>query len=133
MLGLATSLSDFPLSADLPLRGSARSKSCGSALELGLALDSDGRISGIGLQAQACAVGQAAAALFARHATGCNSRAIANAERSLGRWLGEGGPLPDWPGLSIIAKARDYPGRHGAILLAWNAALVALSSHPVTG
>jgi hypothetical protein len=30
--------------------------------------------------------------------------------------------LPDWPGLTAIAAARDYPARHGAIMLAWQAA-----------
>lgn len=41
------------------------------------------------------------------------------------QWL-NGGPIPDWPGFEAIAAARDYPARHGAILLAWRAALVAL-------
>jgi NifU-like protein involved in Fe-S cluster formation len=34
--------------------------------------------------------------------------------------------MPDWPGIDLIAVARDYPARHGAIMLAWEAALSAL-------
>jgi len=36
--------------------------------------------------------------------------------------------LPDWPGLDAIEAARAFPGRHGAMLLPWQAALAALSS-----
>ncbi|WP_260921839.1 hypothetical protein [Novosphingobium sp. 9] len=33
------------------------------------------------------------------------------------------GALPEWPGLDAIAAARDYPARHGAVMLVWDAAL----------
>ena len=48
VLALAVSLAAYPLSPDLPLRGSARSRACGSTLELGLATDGDGCIARIG-------------------------------------------------------------------------------------
>jgi hypothetical protein len=35
--------------------------------------------------------------------------------------------MPDWPGLAAIAPAREFPGRHGAIMLPWTAARDALS------
>ncbi len=127
VLGLATGLSRYPLSDDLPLRGSARSKSCGSSLELGLALDSEGRIARIGLKAHACAIGQASAAIFAAAAEGVTLAQIERAEGEISHWLTDASPLPDWPGLGAIAAARDYPARHGAILLAWRAALMALA------
>jgi hypothetical protein len=38
--------------------------------------------------------------------------------------------MPDWPGIALLRRARDYPGRHGAILLAWDAALAALAEPP---
>ncbi|HZU64024.1 MAG TPA: iron-sulfur cluster assembly scaffold protein, partial [Novosphingobium sp.] len=121
VLGLATSLAQWPLGTDLPLLGRARSASCGSVIDIGLALDGEGRIAALGLAAQACAVGQAAAALFATHATGRNAQDIAAAEAALARWLAGEAPLPDWPGLAAIAAAQGYPGRHGAVLLAWRA------------
>ena len=122
VLGLATSLSDFPWSGGFSLQGEARSKSCGSSLSLGLTTDDAGRISGIGLKSQACAIGQAAAAIFANAACGRTAAEIHGASEAIERWLAGTGDMPDWPGLTAIAPARDYPGRHGAILLAWKAA-----------
>ena len=127
VLALATSLANHALDADLPLRGSARSSTCGSTLALGLALDRQGRIDRIGLRAHACAIGQAAAAIFAGAALGRTCTELAAALAGMEAWLA-GGTIPDWPGLEAIAAARDYPARHGAILLAWRAALDALPS-----
>jgi NifU-like protein involved in Fe-S cluster formation len=128
VLALATSLAAFPLDDRLTLRGSARSPACGSTLELGLALDGEGRIADLGLRAHACAVGQAAAAIFAGAATGQTRAELAATLAELEIWLEGSGAMPAWPGLEAIAAARSYPARHGAILLAWRAALGALPS-----
>ena len=130
VLGLATSLAQVPLKEGLDLKGSARSPACGSTIEIGLNVDDGGRISDLGIRAQACAIGQAAAALFATAALGRDRAALARALVALEGWLSTGGPLPDWPGLETIAAARDFPGRHGAMLLPWRAALDALPSGP---
>lgn len=126
VLALATALADYPLTDNFPLRGNARSHSCGSMLELGLALDA-GRIVQVGLRSHACAIGQASAAIFAAAAAGRTRTEIAAAEQALTAWLA-GGPLPAWPGISAIEAAAAYPGRHGAVLLPWRAALSALPS-----
>jgi NifU-like protein involved in Fe-S cluster formation len=126
LLGLAVELSDIPLRDDLPLRGAAKSRSCGSTLDIALAVGDDGRLTGIGMRVRACAVGQAAAAIFARSAIGSTADEIAAAGDAIAGWLADGGELPGWPGLDMLAAARDYPGRHGAIMLPWNAARDAL-------
>jgi NifU-like protein involved in Fe-S cluster formation len=131
VLALATSLAAYPLNDNLIFRGSARSQSCGSSLELGLALDGD-RISQVGLRAHACAIGQAAAAIFAKAAAGHAVQEIAAAEREVAAWLA-GGSLPAWPGIAAIAAAAAYPARHGAVLLPWRAALSALPSAAACG
>lgn len=131
VLALATSLARFPLGEDLPLRGTARSQSCGSTLEVGFALDDD-FISRIGLRSHACAVGQASATIFAEAAAGRSSAELAAAEQDIAAWLA-GGPLPAWPGIAEIAAGVNYPGRHGAILLPWRAALSALPSAATRG
>lgn len=130
VLALATSLSQWPLDPDLPLTGTARSPTCGSAVSLALATNRTGAIIRIGLKAQACAIGQASAALFAADAAGRDADNLTAALEAIRHWLKEGDELPDWPGFATIAPARDYPARHGAILLAWQAALEALSSEP---
>lgn len=126
ILALAVELANYPLNPDLPLTGEARSRTCGSALKLGLDLDPDGRVKHVGVQATACAIGQAAAALFARGVIGRNEAGIGEEGLALEEWLaGEGAP-PEWPGIGILEQARDYPARHGAILLPWKAAQAAL-------
>lgn len=127
LLGLATGLAGYPLTPDLPLRAEARSRSCGSVIALGLALDDDGLIARIGMQVSACAVGQASAALLAKDAAGRDPEAVSAAAQAIADWLAGTGPLPDWPGLAALAPARDHPGRHGALLLPWKAGTAALS------
>jgi NifU-like protein involved in Fe-S cluster formation len=128
LLGLAVELARHPALTQAAVRGEARSATCGSTLAMDLELDEAGRIQQLGLRVQACAVGQAAAAIFARHAAGRNAGDIGATLRGLEAWLAGEGELPDWPDLALIDAARDYPGRHGAILLPWRAALAALSS-----
>lgn len=126
ILGAATALADFAWDDSLPLRGEARSRQCGSTLVLGLALDAEGRISWLGLRPHACAIGQAAAYAFASAAKGRSREEIAAAHAGLADWLAGTGEMPDWPGIVLVEPALGYPARHGAIMLAWDAALAAL-------
>jgi len=108
--------------------GEARSPTCGSTIQMSVKLDALGAIAALGLRAHACAVGQASAAVFARHAIGRNQAELEVAGREIAAWLAGTAPRPDWPGLEALDPARDYPARHGAMLLPWKAALAALSS-----
>lgn len=128
LLALAVSLADYPADPALPLHGEARSKSCGSTLAVDLATDTDGRIERLGLRARACAVGQASAAIFAGAARGRSRQDIEATRLALSAWLAGTGDPPDWPGLEALIPARDFPARHGAIMLPWTAAAAALST-----
>jgi len=128
VLSLAASLAAMPFDPAMAAVGTARSASCGSRIDISLTLDGAGRIQRVGLRAQACAIGQAAAAIFAAAAPGLGRADIAAALAALRSWLLGEGTMPAWPGLAPIAPAQAYPGRHGAILLAWIAALEALST-----
>ncbi len=127
ILEAATALADYAWDESLPLKGDARSRRCGSTLALGLATDGKGRITGLGLRTHACAIGQAAAYAFAGAAKGKDRSEIASARAALADWLSGTGAMPDWPGIALVEPALDYPARHDAILLAWDAALAALS------
>jgi NifU-like protein involved in Fe-S cluster formation len=127
ILAAATGLSAYPWDDALPLRGDARSRSCGSAIALALSVDAGGRIEKLGLRPHACAVGQAAAAVFAAAAAGNGRDDVATARAAIADWLAGTGPVPDWPGIDLLEPAAGYPARHAAILLAWDAALVALA------
>jgi NifU-like protein involved in Fe-S cluster formation len=116
-------LAAYRLDEALPLQAEARSRSCGSTLTLGLALDADNRVERVGLRSQACAIGQASAAIFAQGAQGRSTDEIVATAHAVERWVSGAGEMPPWPWLGLIAAARDYPGRHGAIMLPWTAAL----------
>ena len=133
LLALTLKLAAFPYDESLPFAGDARSKSCGSTLALRLGLDAGGRIDRLGMRVEACAVGQASAALFAEAAPGRDRGAIGRAAEEMDRWLAGGEDRPDWPGIGMLEPARDYPARHGAIMLPWRAALAALSSITASG
>jgi len=126
LLGLAVQLAGYPSDPALGLKGDARSRTCGSHLEIDLSLGDDYRIEKIGMRVTACAVGQAAAAIFANAAEGQTGETVAAALDDLENWLKGTGTLPDWPGLAALSPARDHTGRHGAILVPWKAAAAAL-------
>ena len=126
LLDLALGLADYPLTDALSLRGDARSPSCGSTVAIGLRVDESGAIESVGVRSQACAIGQAACAIFANAVVGQCASSIAEAFTQNESWLKGDGPLPEWPGMKLLEPAREYPGRHGAILLPWRAALAAL-------
>lgn len=126
LLALAVSLAEWPLDETLPVRGEARSRSCGSTLVFATRPDEAGRIGDLGMRVSACAVGQAAAAIFAAHAQGRSAGEIETALGGIERWLAGERQAPEWPDMEKLEAARAYPGRHGAIALPWKAARAAL-------
>ena len=129
ILRLAASLPE-PVQLDR-IDGSAseRSPTCGSIVTLDVQQDEEGRIERLSITVQACAFGQASAALVAAAASGKSAQDVRTTLDQLGAWLGgkADGP-PDWPGFSALAPARSRTGRHGAILLPLRALLSAMSA-----
>lgn len=130
LLALTLELARWPAMENLPLHAEVRAPTCGSTLAMDLVVDDAGRIDTLGLRVRACAVGQAAAALFARDAVGHDLASLKGLHDRLEGWLEGEAPLPDWPGLSMLEPARQYSARHGAIMLPWKGAIAALSSAP---
>ena len=124
LLALAIELADYPFDAAAPAIGHARSRSCGSVIDLS---SSGGSLEDLGLRVSACAVGQASAAIFARESSGMDAAAIAAMVENLGKWLRDQAPSSLLPRLELLEPARPHLGRHEAILLPWRAALDALS------
>jgi NifU-like protein involved in Fe-S cluster formation len=133
LLGLASQLARFPLSPGDDAepwshRGEARSRTCGSVVELGVDLTEAGTIERLGLQVSACAVGQSSAAIMALVASGKARADIETAASAIEAWLAGDAPLPQWPGFAALEPARAHAGRHGALLAPWTALTRALSS-----
>lgn len=126
LLALAVQLAKYSFDPTLPIKGEARSRTCGSTLEIGIAVDHENRIETVGLRVTACAVGQASAAIFANAAVGQMSERIASTLSQIEYWLAGKGDMPEWPGFSALLPAREHAGRHGAILLPWRASTDAL-------
>ena len=97
-----------------------RAPVCGSRLKM-VVEDEDGRVTRIMQAVEACAFGQAAAALVAIGAPGMAREEIVGIDGRVAGWLRDGnGPAP-WPGLDVLTPARAKTGRHGAILLPFRA------------
>lgn len=126
ILALAVGSVDFPPREGARHRVSARAPLCGSAIILDVDADEEGRVTGIGMHVEACALGQASATLLARHAPGRTLAELSAARDAIAGWFAGAGDFPDWPGFDLLAPARDYPARHGAILLPFDAAVAAL-------
>lgn len=104
-----------------------RSATCGSKLAMRVVLDEAGLVSGIEQAVEACAFGQAAAALVARHAFGRGTDEAKVALTGVQQWLEGKGGQP-WPELSLLDPARDRRGRHAAIMLPFRALVMAIEA-----
>ncbi|HZV17176.1 MAG TPA: iron-sulfur cluster assembly scaffold protein [Sphingobium sp.] len=123
VLRMAASVADFPPLAAADAVEERRSPTCGSRMTVSLRLDDAGRVAAIGLDAKACALGQAAAAILAHGAIGADQASIEQASEAWRAYLaGESDAMPDWPELALLAAGRDYPARHPSMRLAFEAA-----------
>ncbi|QDX27951.1 iron-sulfur cluster assembly scaffold protein [Sphingomonas suaedae] len=105
-----------------------RSPVCGSRVTVDVALDQAGRVSALGMQVRACALGQASASLMGAHAVGRSLAELAAARDALAAWLaGERDAPPDWPELDIFAPALPHSARHPSIRLAFEAVAEAVA------
>ena len=104
-----------------------RSPLCGSTVTVDVKL-AGGRIADFGQDVQACALGQAAAAVVGAAIIGATRAQVETARDQLRAMLKEGGPVPDAPfdGLKVLLPARDYKNRHASILLALDATAEAM-------
>lgn len=123
------------LAANMPLAGRLAApqasaekiaKLCGSRIVVDLDL-TDGLVSAFAQEVQACALGQASAAVLGSHVIGASLEEIRAARDALRAMLKDHGPAPTgrFADLAILEVVRDYPARHASTLLAFEAALSA--------
>lgn len=99
-----------------------RSPVCGSRVTVDVKLDQTGRVAALGQLVRACALGQASASLMGAHAIGRRPAELSAARDALTQWLAGARDDPGgWPGLEVLAPARDYSARHPSIRLAFEA------------
>ena len=123
ILRLAASIRPFEPLPRTDGEAELRSPTCGSRIKVAVMVE-DGRVARIAQKVEACAFGQASAALMAEAAPGRDlgeaRAALADAEAWLG---GDDGAAPQ---LAPLQPARTRPGRHGAILLPFRALVAAI-------
>lgn len=127
ILRLAASIPGQRTFAEMGNAEVLRSPTCGSRVAMLVTLDEAGRVSAIEQAVEACAFGQAAAALVGAGAIGMTGAEAAAALAGVERWLDEDVAEP-WPGLAMLDPARSRRGRHGAILLPFRALVAGIKS-----
>ena len=104
-----------------------RSPTCGSRVRVVVRLDDQQRVASLQQAVEACAFGQASAALMGQAAIGKDFTEVQTATKAIEAWLaGDDGAVTAWLGLAVLDPARSRAGRHGAILLPFRALLAAI-------
>ncbi len=125
ILGLSATLENASLASP---DGTARkvSKLCGSWLEIDLNVEA-GVVTACALRVQACALGQASAAVLKAAIIGARLPELTAARDGLHAMLKAGGDPPSgrFAQLSILSGVAGYPARHTSTMLAFEAAVAA--------
>ncbi len=99
------------------------SRVCGSEVSVDLSL-TNGVVSDFGMEAKACALGQASASILARNIVGASSADLRTLRDQMHAMLKEGGAAPTgdrWRDLAMLEPIRDYPQRHASTMLVFEA------------
>ena len=106
-----------------------RSRACGSRVAADIILSEDRSVSKLGIEVNACALGQASAAILAAEAVGKPAKDIAAARDRLAKFLNGSHDDPgSWTNMDHLRAAKDHSGRHAAILLPYDAILAAFEA-----
>ena len=127
ILRLAASLGEPAVLDRIDGEVELRSKTCGSRVSVAVTLDG-GRVTAVSQRVAACAFGQAATALMLAGAVGRDEAGARTALAGVERWLKGDDAAAAWPDLAVLAPARSRSGRHGAILLPFQALLGAIEA-----
>lgn len=122
ILRLAATIPHHARLADPMGSAERRSPICGSRVTVDIDTDADGRVERVGMLVQACALGQASAALMGAEVLGKSRDEIAAARDALAAWLAGEGTVPAWPGFDLFEPALPHRARHASIRLAFEAA-----------
>lgn len=103
-------------------------KLCGSRITVDVVM-ADGRVSDFAQEVAACALGQASAAILGANIIGADLSEIELARDSLRAMLKANGlpPAGRFAELAVLEPVKAYPARHASTLLAFEAAVEAVS------
>lgn len=134
VLALTIELANYPHDPEGKLQGHAKSRTCGSEINLSGCGSTGGEALGkIGMTVTACAIGQASAAIFADAVAGRSADDIRAMAAGMELWIKDEKDSAFLPRLDLLEPARAYSARHDAILLPWRAAIDALCTSDTSG
>lgn len=105
-----------------------KSRVCGSEVVVDLIVK-DGVVADFGMEAKACALGQASASVLARNIIGATAEELYALRDQMRAMLKEGGDPPNgarWKELDALVAIRDYPQRHASTMLVFEAVCACL-------
>lgn len=111
------------------------SRVCGSEVSVDLVMK-DGVVADFGMEAKACALGQASSSIVARNIVGATPAELYLLRDAMRAMLKLSGPPPHvvpalgarWGELEALVAIRDYPQRHASTLLVFEAVCAALDA-----
>jgi NifU-like protein involved in Fe-S cluster formation len=100
----------------------AHSKLCGSTVIVDLVM-ANGQVVDFAHDVKACALGQAAASIMARHVIGSSGPELRALRDKVRAMLKENGspPTGKWSDIAILEPVRDFKARHASTLLTFDA------------
>ena len=103
------------------------SKLCGSKVTVDVCLE-NGRVSAFGQDVKACALGQAACSIMARHIIGSSPDELQTLRDQVFAMLKEGGEPPNgkWADIAALQPVKDFKARHASTLLVFDAVCEAI-------
>lgn len=104
------------------------SRVCGSEVTVDLVMDG-ARVADFGMEAKACALGQASASILARNIIGAGADELYALRDRMRAMLKENGAPPEgerWADLAMLEPIRDYPQRHASTMLIFEAVCACL-------
>ena len=101
---------------------------CGSRISVDVRLEDD-VVADYGHAVHACALGQAAASVMARHVVGRSADELRQVAARMRAMLEAGGPPPDgrWAELGALQAVHTFKPRHAAVMLPFDAVLAAIA------
>jgi NifU-like protein involved in Fe-S cluster formation len=124
------------LAANIPRQGrlatpdasaKAHSKLCGSTVVVDVVVR-DGKVVDFAHDVKACALGQAAASIMARHVIGSTGPELRQLRDQVRAMLKENGSPPQgkWADVCVLEPVRDFKARHASTLLTFEATVDAM-------
>lgn len=105
------------------------SRVCGSSVEVDLKLE-NGRVSDYAHRVSACALGQTASSVVARHIVGATPAELMRLRDEMKAMLKENGAPPSgarWEELKYLEPVREYTPRHASTMLVFDAVVACLN------